>query len=96
MNYKQTYDSLHATTLDPEQHKRTCGYWFIVTNGAMAHTAFATRGDGRDTAKRRDQHGVRYARRTGPLAERTRAVPGKRAPGGRDVGHDQDHRLVPH
>ena len=44
MNYRQTYASLHATTLTPEQHEHTCGYWFVVTNGAMAHTAFATRG----------------------------------------------------
>ena len=27
----------------PESRERTCGYWFTVTSGAMAHTAFATR-----------------------------------------------------
>lgn len=37
------YSSLHATALTPEMHERTCGYWYTVTNGAMAHTAFATR-----------------------------------------------------
>lgn len=40
---RQTYDRLFATSLTPEQHERTCGYWFTVTNAATAHTAFATR-----------------------------------------------------
>jgi hypothetical protein len=43
MVYTQTFDKLFATSLTPEQHERTCGYWFTVTNGAVAHTAFATR-----------------------------------------------------
>jgi hypothetical protein len=43
MTYQQTYDRLFVTTLTPEQHERTCGYWFTVTNGATAHTAFETR-----------------------------------------------------
>lgn len=43
MTYTQTYDKLFATSLTAGQHERTCGYWFTVTNGAMAHTAFATR-----------------------------------------------------
>lgn len=43
MSYTLVYDKLYATSLDPEQHERTCGYWFTVTNGATAHTAFATR-----------------------------------------------------
>jgi hypothetical protein len=37
------YASLHATSLNREQHEQTCGYWYVVRNGAMAHTAFATR-----------------------------------------------------
>jgi hypothetical protein len=41
--YTQTYDKLYAYSLTPEQHERTCGYWFTVTNGAIAHTAFASR-----------------------------------------------------
>lgn len=40
---KRRFASLRATSLDPEQHERTCGYWYTVTNGALAHTAFATR-----------------------------------------------------
>src|SRR5438445_296985 len=43
MTYQQTYSELYACALTQEQHERTCGYWFTVTNGAMAHTAFATR-----------------------------------------------------
>ena len=39
----QTFDKLHCTKLDAEQHERHGPYWFIVTNGAMSHTAFATR-----------------------------------------------------
>ena len=43
MTYTQTYDKLYATSLTPEFHEQTCGYWFTVTNGATAHTAFANR-----------------------------------------------------
>jgi hypothetical protein len=43
MSYAQVYDKLFAHSLTPEAHERTCGYWFTVTSGAMAHTAFATR-----------------------------------------------------
>jgi hypothetical protein len=41
--YARTYSNLQVTSLNPEQHERTCGYWYTVTTGAMAHTAFATR-----------------------------------------------------
>lgn len=37
------YTNLHAASLTTEAHERTCGYWYTVTSGAMAHTAFATR-----------------------------------------------------
>lgn len=43
MSYAQVHNKLYATSLTPEFHEKTCGYWFTVTNGAMAHTAFATR-----------------------------------------------------
>lgn len=43
IKYTRIYDQLYATSLTPEFHERTCGYWFTVTNGATAHTAFATR-----------------------------------------------------
>lgn len=39
----RTHSGLHVTSLNEEQHERTCGYWYTVTVGAMAHTAFATR-----------------------------------------------------
>jgi hypothetical protein len=39
----QTYDNLRVTSLTQDQHERTCNYWFTVTNGAMAHTAFESR-----------------------------------------------------
>ena len=34
---------LRATALTLGQHGRTCGYWYTVTSGATAHTAFAAR-----------------------------------------------------
>lgn len=40
---KQTYLNLDVSTVDEAFHKRTCGYWYIVTNGAMNHTAFRTK-----------------------------------------------------
>lgn len=43
MAYERIYASLYATSLTPEAHERTSGYWYTVTNNAMAHTAFATR-----------------------------------------------------
>jgi hypothetical protein len=43
MTHQMTYDKLFATSLTSEQHERTCNYWFTVTNGATAHTAFETR-----------------------------------------------------
>jgi hypothetical protein len=42
-NHVQVYSHLYATSLTPGFHEQTCGYWFTVTSGAMAHTAFATR-----------------------------------------------------
>ncbi|UBV20340.1 MULTISPECIES: hypothetical protein [Mycolicibacterium] len=41
--YVQEFDRLWATSLTPEMHERTVGYWFTVTNAAVAHTAFRTR-----------------------------------------------------
>lgn len=40
---KQEHKNLTVCKLTPEQHERTCGYWYVVTSGAMPHTAFATR-----------------------------------------------------
>lgn len=37
-----TFKNLQVCSLSPEQHQRTCGYWYTVTDGSMAHTAFAT------------------------------------------------------
>lgn len=42
MAYAQTYDKLHLACITPEQHERTCNYWYLVTNGATSHTAFTT------------------------------------------------------
>lgn len=39
----QTHDSLRASRLNHAMHKQTCGYWYTVTSGSFAHTAFATR-----------------------------------------------------
>jgi hypothetical protein len=32
----------HLTVCTEEYHKQTCNYWYIVTCGAMSHTAFTT------------------------------------------------------
>lgn len=37
------HENLTVSRLTEEQHRRTCGYWYTVHNGAMPHTAFATR-----------------------------------------------------
>src|SRR5688572_1848085 len=36
------HTNLYACRLTEEQHRQTCGYWYTVTEGAQAHTAFAT------------------------------------------------------
>ncbi len=41
----QKYDGLMICALTPEQHARTCDYWYTVTtHGFTTHTAFTTRG----------------------------------------------------
>jgi hypothetical protein len=42
-NHAQVYGQLYATSLTPDFHEKTCGYWFTVTNGSLSHTAFVTR-----------------------------------------------------
>lgn len=39
----QTHTALRVSRLSLDYHLRTCGYWYTVTCGAFAHTAFATR-----------------------------------------------------
>jgi hypothetical protein len=39
----QIYGDLHLTSLDPEQHAKTCGYWYVVRTVHFPHTAFRTR-----------------------------------------------------
>lgn len=34
--------NLTVCALNTEQHLKTCGYWYVVTNQASPHTAFAT------------------------------------------------------
>jgi len=34
---------LRVNHLTPDRHKTTCGYWYTVTCGTLAHVAFATR-----------------------------------------------------
>lgn len=41
--YSRTNDKLTWRSLDPEQHERTCGYWYLVKQDNYAHTAFRTR-----------------------------------------------------
>lgn len=38
------YSNFWLSSLDEEQHKRTCGYWYTVTtHGSTPHTAFRTK-----------------------------------------------------
>jgi len=37
-----TNNNLTVTQLDEEAHKKTCGYWYLVTCGSSSHTAFRT------------------------------------------------------
>lgn len=40
----QTHSAMWLCALDPQQHERTCGYWYTVTEGGgTPHTAFRTR-----------------------------------------------------
>lgn len=42
--YSTTHTRLHLCQLTPEQHSRTCNYWFTVTTSqALPHIAFTTR-----------------------------------------------------
>jgi hypothetical protein len=40
---RSTHKKLWTCWIDEEQHRRTCGYWFLVYADGMAHTAFETR-----------------------------------------------------
>jgi hypothetical protein len=39
---KMRYGNLWVHVLDKDHHARTCGYWYLVTEGSMAHTAYRT------------------------------------------------------
>ncbi len=39
----QLHRSLHVTVLDANQHRRTCNYWFVVTESHGPHTAFTSK-----------------------------------------------------
>ncbi|MCA2967471.1 MAG: hypothetical protein INH43_03020 [Acidobacteriaceae bacterium] len=43
MPYTRTYDNLWLITLTPEQHQRTCNYWYLVQQNFGPFTAFTTR-----------------------------------------------------
>jgi hypothetical protein len=43
VSYTAKYAGMQVTALTPEQHERTCNYWYTVTCGATAHTAFTTK-----------------------------------------------------
>jgi len=43
MNMNEISNTLYLCSLTAEQRQRTCGYWYTVTRGAMAHTAFRTK-----------------------------------------------------
>jgi len=41
--YKQMHSQLTVTSLTPEQHDRTFGYWYLVFERGASHIAFAER-----------------------------------------------------
>jgi hypothetical protein len=41
--YTTTYNRLSVCHLTPEQHERTCNYWYTVNDYATSHVAFTTR-----------------------------------------------------
>lgn len=41
--YTTHYRNMQVTALTSASHAETCGYWYTVTCGASAHTAFATK-----------------------------------------------------
>ena len=43
MPYTVEHSRKQVTALTPEQHEKTCNYWYTVTSGATAHTAFTTK-----------------------------------------------------
>lgn len=43
--YVSEYGNLRVNSLNQEAHERTCGYWYTVTSGATAATAFRTRAE---------------------------------------------------
>jgi len=52
--YVRIYNDLTGTLLSSEARERTAGfYWYTVTNGATAHTAFRTREELLDWADKR-------------------------------------------
>lgn len=38
--YEQSYTGLHLGCLTPQQHERTCDYWYVIQNYGLPHTAF--------------------------------------------------------
>lgn len=43
MPYTVKYSNMQVMALTPEWHEKTCDYWYTVTCGATAHTAFTTK-----------------------------------------------------
>lgn len=42
-SFSSQFSGLRVTSLTAEQHKNTCGYWYVVTSASTPHTAFADR-----------------------------------------------------
>lgn len=42
-SYSQSFGNFYVSSLTEERHQQTCGYWYVVSSGAMSHTAFANR-----------------------------------------------------
>lgn len=43
MSYARTHSRLHLVSLNPHQHRSTCGYWYLIQQSCAPHTAFRTK-----------------------------------------------------
>jgi hypothetical protein len=43
MSRAEVHNNLWLTSITPEQHEKTCGYWYLVTTDHRSFTAFTSR-----------------------------------------------------
>lgn len=40
--WTKAHTNLTVISITPDMHRKTCGYWYLVSSNAVSHTAFAT------------------------------------------------------